>query len=125
MFSKNIEVWASDGHVLHAASELGLIGNECVRCSLRQNSMEKVKGIVKKMKDKKMIAVIPARYHSSRFPGKPLALILGKPMIQWVYERVSQMTAIEQTYVATDDERIFRAVEAFGGRMILGIPIWR
>ncbi len=66
-----------------------------------------------------VIAVIPSRYESSRFPGKPLASILGKPMIQWVYEAVSSVPEVDRTYVATDDERIYEAVESFGGRAIM------
>lgn len=68
---------------------------------------------------KKIAAVIPARYQSSRFPGKPLALIAGKPMIQWVFERVSMAEGICGVYVATDDERIYNAVQSFGGKSIM------
>lgn len=65
----------------------------------------------------KFIAIIPARYASTRFPVKPLALLAGKPIIQHVYERVSLVIA--DTFVATDDERIAAAVEAFGGKFIM------
>lgn len=68
---------------------------------------------------KKFIAIIPSRYASSRFPGKPLAKILEKPMIQWVYERVAGIKEISEVYVATDDERIFNAVMEFGGKAIM------
>ena len=71
------------------------------------------------MEHKKIIAVLPARYQSSRFPGKPLAGILGKPMIRWVYERVCRIPEIAETFVATDDRRICAAVEAFGGKAVL------
>ena len=64
----------------------------------------------------KTIAIIPARYSSTRFPGKPLALLDGKPMIQWVWERVSVMPELSAAIVATDDARIISAVESFGGR---------
>jgi 3-deoxy-manno-octulosonate cytidylyltransferase (CMP-KDO synthetase) len=64
----------------------------------------------------KFIAVIPARYESTRFPGKPLALINNKPMIQWVYENA--VKAVDEAWVATDDERIFKVVENFGGKAI-------
>jgi len=64
----------------------------------------------------KFIAVIPARYQSTRFPGKPLALINEKPMIQWVYENV--VKAVSEVWVATDDERIFKVVENFGGKAV-------
>lgn len=62
-----------------------------------------------------IVAVIPARFQSTRFPGKPLALIQGKPMIQWVYERTKQSSLLDRVIVATDDERILKAVHAFGG----------
>lgn len=62
--------------------------------------------------------VIPARYQSSRLPGKPLADIGGKPMIQWVYEKALQSGA-EQIIVATDDERVAKAVEDFGGKVCM------
>ncbi len=65
----------------------------------------------------KVTAIIPARYASTRFPGKPLALLAGKPVIQHVYEKVSGV--IPDVYVATDDERIFQAVESFAGRAIM------
>ena len=66
-----------------------------------------------------VVAIIPARYGSSRFPGKPLALLGGKPMIQHVYERVRGSSLISDVLVATDDERIGRAVEQFGGKAVL------
>ena len=65
----------------------------------------------------KIIGVIPARYQSSRFPGKPLAQILGKPMIAYVYERAAQVKAIDELLVATDSDEIFTAC----GK--LGIPV--
>ncbi len=65
----------------------------------------------------KAIAIIPARYSSTRFPGKPLALLGGKPIIERVYERVAQV--IEDVYVATDDQRIFDAVETFRGNVVM------
>ncbi len=63
--------------------------------------------------------VIPARYGSSRFPGKPLVDLNGKPMIQHVYERAVACRAVTDVLVATDDERIKQAVERFGGRVVL------
>jgi 3-deoxy-manno-octulosonate cytidylyltransferase (CMP-KDO synthetase) len=63
--------------------------------------------------------VIPARYGSSRFPGKPLIPLLGKPMIQHVYERARACRLVEEVIVATDDERIRAAVEGFGGHAVL------
>lgn len=69
------------------------------------------------MKPLKFIVIIPARYASTRFPAKPLALLGGKPVIQRVYEQVSGV--VEDVVVATDDERIYAAVEAFGGRVVM------
>jgi 3-deoxy-manno-octulosonate cytidylyltransferase (CMP-KDO synthetase) len=66
--------------------------------------------------------IIPARYGSTRLPGKALELILGKPMIQRVYERSSQAGVLDELYVATDDERISQVVERFGGRAIMTSP---
>ncbi|MDR2405773.1 MAG: 3-deoxy-manno-octulosonate cytidylyltransferase [Deltaproteobacteria bacterium] len=65
------------------------------------------------------VIIIPARYDSTRFPGKALHPILGKPMIQHVYERASLVEDISGVYVATDSEKIFQCVEAFGGRPIM------
>jgi len=63
--------------------------------------------------------VIPARYKSSRFPGKPLVNICGKPMIQHVWERCCEAVGRDKVYVATDDNRIESVVNAFGGSVIL------
>ncbi|MBR6814269.1 MAG: 3-deoxy-manno-octulosonate cytidylyltransferase [Alistipes sp.] len=68
----------------------------------------------------KYIAIIPARYASTRFPGKPLAMLAGKPVIQRVWEQVSGV--VDAAVVATDDERIAQAVESFGGRAIMTSP---
>lgn len=76
-------------------------------------------GTLIKKENPHIIAIIPSRYASSRFPGKPLANILGKPMIQWVYEKVSSVSEISEVYVATDDKRIFEAVTKFGGKAIM------
>jgi 3-deoxy-manno-octulosonate cytidylyltransferase (CMP-KDO synthetase) len=69
-----------------------------------------------------VIGVIPARYGSTRFPGKPLALIAGKPMIQHVYERAGQAELLAGVVVATDDQRIKETVEAFGGTAAMTSP---
>ena len=66
-----------------------------------------------------VILLIPARFGSSRFPGKPLALINGKPMIQHVYERASLAKGLNHIYVATDDIRIQNTVESFGGKVVM------
>jgi 3-deoxy-manno-octulosonate cytidylyltransferase (CMP-KDO synthetase) len=66
-----------------------------------------------------IIAIIPARFGSTRFPGKALVLIKGKPMIQWVYERTRRAKLIDQVVVATDDERILTAVKSFGGAAVM------
>ncbi|MEI6858855.1 MAG: 3-deoxy-manno-octulosonate cytidylyltransferase [Shewanella sp.] len=66
--------------------------------------------------------LIPARYGSTRFPGKPLAPINGKPMIQHVVERASLAKGLTSIYVATDDIRIKNAVESFGGQVVMTSP---
>jgi 3-deoxy-manno-octulosonate cytidylyltransferase (CMP-KDO synthetase) len=66
-----------------------------------------------------IFAFIPARYQSSRFPGKPLALISGKPMIQHAYQRALACPELSGVYVATDDERILNCVEGFGGNAVM------
>jgi 3-deoxy-manno-octulosonate cytidylyltransferase (CMP-KDO synthetase) len=66
-----------------------------------------------------IIAVIPARYGSTRYPGKSLALIRDKPMVQWVYERTKRSTLLDRVIVATDDRRILDAVTAFGGEAVM------
>ena len=73
------------------------------------------------MRDFNVFGIIPARYASSRFPGKPLAEIQGKPMIQWVYERV-QSSEVHDLAVATDDERIADCVCGFGGKVVMTSP---
>ena len=65
----------------------------------------------------KFIAIIPARYASTRFPGKPLAMLGGRPVIQHVYEKA--VKALGEAYVATDDERIYQTVTEFGGRAVM------
>jgi len=66
-----------------------------------------------------IVGVIPARYGSSRFEGKVLADIAGKPMIQWVYERAKQSKTLSELFVAVDDVRVQSVVEGFGGKAIL------
>ncbi|MEL7247891.1 MAG: NTP transferase domain-containing protein, partial [Bacteroidota bacterium] len=67
----------------------------------------------------KFTAIIPARYASSRFPGKPLAMLGGRPMIQHVYEKAKASSSLSEVIVATDDERILSCVEGFGGRAMM------
>lgn len=67
----------------------------------------------------RILGVIPARYASTRFPGKPLAMIAGKSMIRRVYEQASQSSALAEVVVATDDQRIMKHVEGFGGKVVL------
>ncbi|MBW2539398.1 MAG: NTP transferase domain-containing protein, partial [Deltaproteobacteria bacterium] len=69
-----------------------------------------------------IIVIIPSRYGSTRFEGKPLAPIAGKPMIQMVYERAKLAESVTAAVIATDDQRIFDAVEAFGARAIMTSP---
>lgn len=65
----------------------------------------------------KFVGIVPARYASTRFPGKPLAMLGGKPVIQRVYEQVAG--CFDELYVATDDDRIASAVKAFGGNVVM------
>jgi 3-deoxy-manno-octulosonate cytidylyltransferase (CMP-KDO synthetase) len=65
------------------------------------------------------VVLIPARYGSSRFPGKPLAPILGKPLIQWTYEQALQVKGLDGVWVATDDARVKASVEAFSGKALM------
>lgn len=67
----------------------------------------------------KSIGVIPARYASSRLPGKPLADIAGKTMIEHVYRRAEQAKSLQAIYVATDDQRIYQSVRSFGGNVVM------
>jgi 3-deoxy-manno-octulosonate cytidylyltransferase (CMP-KDO synthetase) len=69
-----------------------------------------------------IVAIIPARFASTRFPGKPLSDIHGKPMVRHVYERVKAARRIERVLVATDDDRIASAVAAFGGEVVMTSP---
>lgn len=64
----------------------------------------------------KFVGIIPARFQSTRFPGKPLVKLGEKLIVQWVYENAKK--ALEEVFVATDDERIYKAVEAFGGKAV-------
>ena len=66
-----------------------------------------------------IVAIIPARYGSTRLPAKPLLDLAGKPMVQHVYERTKKAKLVEQVIVATDDERVVRAVEAFQGEVVM------
>ena len=67
----------------------------------------------------KVVGIIPARYDSSRFPGKPLAIIQNKPMIQHVYEQANRADHLNDVIVATDDSRIEKAVNGFGGKVMM------
>ena len=70
----------------------------------------------------KTAVIIPARYGSSRLEGKPLIEVLGKPIIQWVYEKAQQTKLADIIIVATDDERIYDAVKSFGGNVEMTSP---
>ncbi len=67
----------------------------------------------------KTVAIIPARYASKRFPGKPLAKLQGKPLLQHVYEKVKKCDKIAEIFVGTDDQRIFQTVKNFGGKAVM------
>lgn len=68
---------------------------------------------------RKAVVVIPSRYQSRRFPGKPLAPILGKPMLQWVFEGVCEARLVQRILIATDDERILKAAACFGAEAVM------
>ncbi|MDR3682622.1 MAG: 3-deoxy-manno-octulosonate cytidylyltransferase [Geothrix sp.] len=68
------------------------------------------------------LAVLPSRFQASRFPGKPLASIAGKPMIQWVFEAARRAAGVDRVVVATDDDRIASAVRGFGGEAVMTDP---
>lgn len=70
----------------------------------------------------RVLAVIPARYAATRLPGKPLADINGKPMIQWVYEQAMKAKRLSSVIIATDDERVEKAVRGFGGKVMMTDP---
>lgn len=69
-----------------------------------------------------VVAIIPARYASTRLNGKPLLHIAGKPMIQWVYERAKKAKLTNDVIAATDDKRVFDAVRYFGGKAVMTSP---
>lgn len=67
----------------------------------------------------KTVGIIPSRYGSSRFPGKPLAMLAGKPLVAWVVDAAKKATSLDDVIVATDDERIAHAVEKHGGKAVM------
>lgn len=67
----------------------------------------------------KVYGIIPSRFGSSRFPGKPLAILAGKPLVAWVVEAVKKAHGLDEVLVATDDERIVKAVESCGGKAVM------
>ena len=83
---------------------------------MHPNSVER---LASTLTESSVLAVIPARYHSTRLPGKVLADIAGKPMIEHVYRRAAAATRVHAVIVATDDERIAKAVAAFGGAAMM------
>src|SRR6266511_974201 len=87
-----------------------------------RSSAEETGSVSPQIRREQVVAIIPARYASSRFPGKPLVDLAGKPMIQWVYERTCQAAGVGRVLVATDDERISSAVQGFGGDAVMTSP---
>lgn len=77
--------------------------------------------VISDMGDMSSIAIIPARYGSTRFPGKVLQEIAGKPMVQWVYERVIA-SDVDEVYIAADDEKVLTAVNQFNGKVVMTSP---
>jgi len=72
--------------------------------------------------NQKILAIIPARWASVRFPGKPIADILGKPMVQWVSEQAQKASLVSEVVIATDDKRIYDVVLGFGGKVVMTSP---
>lgn len=71
------------------------------------------------MTSHRVAVVLPARYHSSRFPGKPLALLAGRPLIQWVFDRAERIGGVSRVLVATDHDGIASVVKGFGGEVVM------
>jgi 3-deoxy-manno-octulosonate cytidylyltransferase (CMP-KDO synthetase) len=88
----------------------------------RMSSAEATGSVPPQISREQIVAVIPARYASSRFPGKAIVDIVGKPMIQWVYERTCQAAGVGRVVVATDDARILQVVQGFGGNAVMTSP---
>jgi 3-deoxy-manno-octulosonate cytidylyltransferase (CMP-KDO synthetase) len=76
-------------------------------------------GLARSVRNARVVAVIPARYLSTRLPGKPLVLIAGRPMIEHVYQRAAAAPSVDAVLVATDDARVAEAVDAFGGTAVM------
>lgn len=91
---------------------------------LRQSTARLDRAMIKTIPEEVMrtLAVLPSRFAASRFPGKPLALIAGKPMILWVYEAARRAAGVDRVVVATDDERIWRVVNEFDGEVVITDP---
>ncbi|WP_240963730.1 3-deoxy-manno-octulosonate cytidylyltransferase [Luteolibacter luteus] len=70
-----------------------------------------------------IVGILPARWASTRFPGKPLHLIAGKPLVQHVWEQCRRCQRLDDLYIATDDERIFAAAESFGAKVVMTSPV--
>jgi len=77
---------------------------------------------VKTIHKQRVVGVIPARYRSSRFPGKPLADLCGHPLVYYAYQQACKVAELDQVVVATDDERIAEVVRAFGGEVVMTSP---
>jgi 3-deoxy-manno-octulosonate cytidylyltransferase (CMP-KDO synthetase) len=76
-------------------------------------------GLADSIRSARVVGIIPARFHSTRLPGKPLALIAGRPMIEHVYRRAQEARQLDAVVVATDDDRVASAVDAFGGTAVM------
>ena len=94
----------------------------CLRASPCHRLAQPLIGVPVSSSIPHILAVLPARWGSTRFPGKPLHAIAGKPLIQHVWERCQKCTTLDAILVATDDARIFDAVSAFGGKAVMTSP---
>lgn len=73
----------------------------------------------------KIVGIIPARYGSTRYPGKPLALLMGKPMLQWVWEEAKKVKFLDDLIIATDDEQVFGTAKKIGAKVMMTAKKWK
>ncbi|WP_172861737.1 3-deoxy-manno-octulosonate cytidylyltransferase [Halopenitus persicus] len=117
----DVEAMETVGIACCPANAIQDVKNKCTYISQYNGGEGAVRDILTHLDtaSQTVLGVIPARYGSTRLPGKPLAEIAGKPMIQHVYERASNATLLDDLIVATDDERIVEAVESIGGAAMM------
>jgi 3-deoxy-D-manno-octulosonate cytidylyltransferase len=117
----DIEALEGVGRSCCPADAISAVQTECDYVSGFEGGRGAVRDILTHLKkeDQTVLGVIPARYGSTRLPGKPLIDLCGKPMVQHVYERAMQATTLDEVIVATDDDRIVESIESVGGKAML------